>query len=237
MLSDRDQLCSLLGKIVLRCQPWSELGTKALVVLCGCDPKLQPSVLLLLFPRFLLCTPDDLSFLRDLCETNLAKSNQVIKALAQKLKKKALGKKTMSEGDLARISVDVTEWLAAAVIKMPECEKFLTQMVKTADGLRSKCQLAMFLNTAITLLTDPKDKIHWCGKQLHLLHQLHPEGQPRSDWEETVAMVTETCQSLVFHQTQGNAISLNLLADLINLIPDHFNDKTGKYLWSLHTGS
>uniref|UniRef100_K1R8X6 HEAT repeat-containing protein 1 n=1 Tax=Magallana gigas TaxID=29159 RepID=K1R8X6_MAGGI len=232
MLSDRDQLCSLLGKIVLRCQPWSELGTKALGVLCGCDPKLQPSVLLLLFPRFLLCTPDDLSFLRDLCETNLAKSNQVIKALAQKLKKKALGKKTMSEGDLARISMDVTEWLAAAVIKMPDYDKFLTQMVKTADGLRSKCQLAMFLNTAITLLTDPKDKIHWCGKQLHLLHQLHPEGQPRSDWEETVAMVTETCQSLVFHQTQGNAISLNLLADLINLIPDHFNDKTEADYWN-----
>ncbi|XP_034311475.2 HEAT repeat-containing protein 1 [Magallana gigas] len=232
MLSDRDQLCSLLGKIVLRCQPWSELGTKALVVLCGCDPKLQPSVLLLLFPRFLLCTPDDVNFLRDLCETNLAKSNQVIKALAQKLKKKALGKKTMSEEDLARVSVDVTEWLAAAVIKMPDCEKFLTQMVKTADGLRSKCQLAMFLNTAITLLTDPKDKIHWCGKQLHLLHQLHPEGQPRSDWEETVAMVTETCQSLVFHQTQGNAISLNLFADLINLIPDHFKDKTEADYWN-----
>lgn len=141
----------------------------------------------------------------------------------------------MSEEDLARISVDVTEWLAAAVIKMPDCEKFLTQMVKTADGLRFKCQLAMFLNTAITLLTDSKDKIHWCGKQLHLLHQLSPEGQPRSNWEETVAMVTETCHSLVVHQTQGNAISLNLLADLINLIPDQFKDKTGKNLWSLST--
>ena len=116
MVNDSTQLCGLLGRIVL--QPWSETSIKALGILCGCDPKLHSSVILLLFPQFLLCSLDDLSFLRSVCETNLAKSNQVIKAVAQKLKKKALSNKKLTAEEIAEISMEVTEWLAAAVMKM-----------------------------------------------------------------------------------------------------------------------
>lgn len=228
MVNDSTQLCGLLGRIVL--QPWSETSIKALGILCGCDPNLHSSVILLLFPQFLLCSLDDLSFLRSLCETNIAKSNQVIKAVAQKLKKKALSNKKLTAEEIAEISIEVTEWLAAAVMKMPDHNEFLTQLSERADSTRYKCQFALFLNAAIPLMTNQKDKIQWCGKQLRLLHQLQPEGQKKSNWEEVIAMVTNTCQSLELHQTQGNAISLNLLGNLIQLIPDQFKDHECKYL-------
>lgn len=140
----------------------------------------------------------------------------------------------MFEEDLVRVFVDVIEWLVVVVIKMLDCQKFLIQMVKIVDGLRFKCQLVMFFNIVIIFLTDFKDKIYWCGKQLYFLYQFYFEGQLRLDWEEIVVMVIEICQSFVFYQIQGNVISLNLLVDLINLILDYFKDKIGKYFWFLY---
>ncbi|XP_062578566.1 HEAT repeat-containing protein 1-like [Saccostrea cucullata] len=219
MLSDNTRLCQLLCNIVLRCRPWSDIGSKALQVLCSCDPNLHSSVILHLFPRLLLCTSDDLDFLKDLCDTVLAKSNPMIKSIAQKLKKKSVGKKKQSAEDVAELSIEVTEWLASAVIKMPDCEDFLSELEGRGDSARYKCHQALFLNAIIPLMSEQKNQIQWCGKQLKLLHQLRPQGQPMVDWEEVITMVTDTCQSLVANQTQGNSISLYLLSNLIKLLP------------------
>ncbi|XP_056020027.1 HEAT repeat-containing protein 1-like isoform X2 [Ostrea edulis] len=218
MINDTTQMCTLLGKIVLKCQPWSGVGKMALGILCSCDPKFQPSVILILFPRFLLCTPDDLKFLKDLCETDLAKNNQIIKSVAQKLKKEA-GKKKHSTENLAEMSIAVAGWLADAVMKTSDCDEFLTRLQDGGDDTRYLCQLALFLNAAIPLMSEKRDQIKWFGNQLKLLHQLQPGGVPESDWEEVITVVTDTCKSLVAGQKQGNSLSLCLLSNLIQLIP------------------
>lgn len=228
-------MCTLLGKIVLKCQPWSGVGKMALGILCSCDPKFQPSVILILFPRFLLCTPDDLKFLKDLCETDLAKNNQIIKSVAQKLKKEA-GKKKHSTENLAEISIAVAGWLADAVMKTSDCDEFLTRLQDGGDDTRYLCQLALFLNAAIPLMSEKRDQIKWFGNQLKLLHQLQPGGVPESDWEEVITVVTDTCKSLVAGQKQGNSLSLCLLSNLIQLIPTLQNSKSLKHIQviSLH---
>jgi hypothetical protein len=229
MINDKTQMCQLLGRIVLGCQPWSAVGKMALGILSNCDPKRQSSVILLLFPRFLLCTPDDLVFLKDFCETELAKSNSIIKPVAQKLKKKEAGRKKQTTENLAEISVAVAGWLADAVMKTPDHDEFLTQLQSAGEDARFLCQLALFLNAAIPLMSEKKDQIKWFGEQLKLLHQLQPGGQPGSDWEEVIAMVTDTCKSLVANHKPGNSLSLCLLSNLIQLTPTIQNSKFIKY--------